>query len=191
MRFSLLLLVIAMLAAPAATSQTAVSLPETRVSVAAEGLPLPTLLEELGKQAGVRLTAVQHLADRRVTVFVADRPASEVMRSLAALWTLRAYPARWRPRQEKRFELWQDARAAQEMERIIAEDRRRIGLSLDRLMALAAAGDAGPAPTGDPLADRFLQPQTWPSESHRFRMLGELPPEARASAMNGQQLPVT
>ena len=94
----LLSLVIALisLGTSPALAQQAEPLPRTRVTTRAKGRPSPQVLNDLGKQAGVRLTAVRHLADKRLTLLVQERPLADVMQWLASLWSLPDYPARWR-----------------------------------------------------------------------------------------------
>jgi hypothetical protein len=82
--------------------------------------PLSEVLADLQRQTVARLEAAREVADEPATIFVNDRPARDVMAQLAAL-----FQYRWRPRGERspaRYELYQDAPARQEEQRLLAQE---------------------------------------------------------------------
>jgi hypothetical protein len=190
----MLLCVLSLIAAAAvAAAPPEQPLTEIRVTVEAKGKPLPAVLHQIEAQAGVRLSAVRHLADARATVFVRDRPLPEVLAALAALWSLPDFPAEWREQDggPSAFELWQDPRAAQELDRLLAADRRHLGTRLNTLVRLAGRpGDRVPAKTGDPVVDSALRSDNqWKLMARpMLMMLVGMPQGPRRAVVEGRGL---
>jgi hypothetical protein len=173
------------------SGQEALRLPATPITVQAKGKGLSKVLVDVGTRAGVRLTAVPHLANKRATVFVQERPLGETMERLAAVWSLPAFPARWRLKQTdegEAYELWQDPRAEEELQRRLAADRKRIAAGLEALVRLAREGEAQPAAnTGDPVLDLALYAPNWKNGLRaQMDLLGELPPRAQSAVVQGE-----
>jgi len=153
-----------------------------------KALSVDHVLSRLAEVTGLRFTASEHLRDHRMTVRW-DRPAADGMADMARLWSLPGFPAGWRreARGKAGYLLHQDARAAQELERIRAADLVAIERTLGRLIQLAGRPEQ-PAKTGDPAFDffRFSENQ-WRYNGRPFgRILGSLPHGVRAEILRGQ-----
>ena len=155
------------------------------VSVSGKALAVSKALSDLGA-ADVRLSAVQHLADRRMTLFVHQQPRWQVLDWVAQAWTTRRYPARWRRVSPMELELWQDPRAEVEWQQMIEADRvdllgslRRLAAALDRGVPLAAA-------RVDRESARNLLRPTNDVGQPQLRVFGGLPEAAQAAVVRGQ-----
>jgi hypothetical protein len=135
---TLVLMALAVSALPASAVVLAADDPRQRlVTLSCCALPVEEVLEELGESAGVHLTAVRHLRDRRMTLFVQDRPLGEALEAVARLWSLPGMPARWTALAGGTgFELRQSARAATEGERREALERSAMLAAMHRLQEL-------------------------------------------------------
>jgi hypothetical protein len=193
----LLLLFGAVLSVPAATAGAAAptaergaGLPGAEVSAQIRADGLPVLLERLATQTGIRLSAVQHLKERRVTVLLERRPLREVMVSLADLWSVPRYPAKWLKHGSDQFELWQDARAVRSLEDQMEADRERIAASLARLVDIAGQDGAETrSPETDPVLRRALYPPNWTNGGRsQAQLLGSLAQAAQQAVVHGESV---
>lgn len=89
---------------------------------------LPDLLRDIGKQTGVNLTCTRDLSADKLTVFVQEKPASEVLTHIATLimgeWrkTKEGYSLSQKAQAQK----WEEELLAMEMEQIRREARQAI-----------------------------------------------------------------
>lgn len=111
--------------------------PDGKIDLVVKGQGVDALLRRLSRK-GLRLSAVDHLADSRMTIAAADYPLRELLEGMERVWSTGRYPARWRRLSSGHYQLWQDPQAKQELERLIRRDRQQIAKDLE---ALARMGD--------------------------------------------------
>lgn len=87
------------------------------VTVRQKMILLPELLRDIGKQTEVNLTCTRDLSADKLTVFVEEKPASEVLTHIATLMM-----GEWR-KTEEGYSLSQKARAQKWEEELLAGDR--------------------------------------------------------------------
>jgi hypothetical protein len=94
-----------------------------KVTLRLKRSPLSDVVAELGRQAGVKMTAAADVADEPAIVFATEQPASEVMRQIASLfgyrWARSGEPAHYR------YELYQDRKSKEAEEALRERDRMR------------------------------------------------------------------
>lgn len=130
----------AALAAPASDAAGGVLRQEKRlqnaITLRARDQPLSELLADVGKRTGVRLRTTRLTGDDKVTLFVKDRPAAEILARIAA-----HFDFQW-SREGEVYELGQGL-AAQNRERklrenAVAEHLRDLRARLDLLSRMAS-----------------------------------------------------
>ena len=103
-----------------------------KLTLALKGTSLEELCEKLRQETGVRFQAARIVADEKVTVFVDERPAREVMREVARLfgfmWARSGEPGAYR------YELVQTLRAQLADEELRQQDQNGAVLALDARM---------------------------------------------------------
>jgi hypothetical protein len=103
-----------------------------KVTLQVKGVSLASLCALLKGQTGVDLQASRGIADEKVTVFVQERPAREVMREVARLFN--ALWARSGEEERYRYELGQDLKSQLAEEELRNADFRAALLALDAEM---------------------------------------------------------
>jgi hypothetical protein len=161
-----------------------VVLPETPVTLVAKGAALFDVLDALGQQAEVTLTASPHLQDKRATIYAHERPLREVLEAMAEVWSHPQYRARWRqrPRTTDVFELQQHADVDREMERRAENDRRVLLDALERLAFVIQKTGQVPQETELPHVNQLLR--MLERRAPLLQVLALAPPQARAAFLS-------
>jgi hypothetical protein len=175
------------------------------LAVAVKDRPLGEVLPELGKELGVPLSAARETADDKITLFIKERPAREVLALIAT-----HFDFQWR-RERGGYRLCQDlASRNREQAARDAHDAAEIVLLQQTLESLAALGPVTQAAVmarGKQLRERARSPElsdeehariwnefeTWrraadPGTGAVVGLLGRLAPHQQAAFWRGQRL---
>jgi hypothetical protein len=177
-----------------------------KISVTEKDRPLGELLPELGKPLGVKLSAAAEVADDKVTAFLKERPAAEVLSLIAEHFAFQ-----WR-KTRTGYELWQDL-ATRKREAELAAGARAQRMAalraiLERTAQICMLGEDERRKLGAQLRER-LRPDLTNTERAAVEvemsaLLGaarfghaaattyrELPPAVRQALWSGEQVRLT